>query len=266
MNRACFGSHEALLRGDHTMVTETRHRSLLRTPAHDHEVSCLHYVVDGVYEESTRDGTHRLEPGWFLFKPAGEVHWNEFHAGGARTLRVELEPDAVPGLARNLPAKLTVLRSPLLSDLALRIRSELAAVDDLSATMTEALAIEILAGVARQANRRTAGERDLAADCARYLDERFRDRVALADAADALGVDRTVLARAFRRETGRTVGEYIRVRRVSYVAEALRDGDRRSLAELALAAGFADQSHLSRCFHRILGMPPGSWRRRLRSR
>jgi AraC-like DNA-binding protein len=33
------------------------------------------------------------------------------------------------------------------------------------------------------------------------------------------------------------------------------------LAELALAAGFADQSHLTRSFKRQVGTTPGSWRR-----
>jgi transcriptional regulator GlxA family with amidase domain len=37
---------------------------------------------------------------------------------------------------------------------------------------------------------------------------------------------------------------------------------RLSLAEIAVAAGFADQSHLSRIFRRATGMPPGLWRRR----
>jgi AraC family transcriptional regulator len=34
-----------------------------------------------------------------------------------------------------------------------------------------------------------------------------------------------------------------------------------SLSEIALACGFADQSHLSRVFTRQIGMSPRSWRR-----
>jgi AraC family transcriptional regulator len=32
------------------------------------------------------------------------------------------------------------------------------------------------------------------------------------------------------------------------------------LTEIALTTGFSDQSPLSRCFHEILGIPPGAFR------
>jgi AraC-like DNA-binding protein len=38
----------------------------------------------------------------------------------------------------------------------------------------------------------------------------------------------------------------------------MRAGD--SLAEAAFASGFADQSHMTRQFHRTYGITPGRWR------
>jgi len=38
------------------------------------------------------------------------------------------------------------------------------------------------------------------------------------------------------------------------------------LAEIALAAGFSDQSHFTKTFRHYNGMTPGEYRRRLRSR
>jgi AraC-like DNA-binding protein len=49
-------------------------------------------------------------------------------------------------------------------------------------------------------------------------------------------------------------------RRVEAAREALED-PRLSLAEVALRCGFADQSHLTRLFSRIVGIGPGAWRR-----
>ena len=37
-----------------------------------------------------------------------------------------------------------------------------------------------------------------------------------------------------------------------------------ALSEIAIAAGFADQAHLTRRFHRAVGMTPGVWRRERR--
>jgi transcriptional regulator GlxA family with amidase domain len=41
----------------------------------------------------------------------------------------------------------------------------------------------------------------------------------------------------------------------------LRDG-RLSLAEIAVACGFADQSHFTKAYTRLRGISPGAWRRR----
>ncbi|MGH2398120.1 MAG: helix-turn-helix domain-containing protein [bacterium] len=42
--------------------------------------------------------------------------------------------------------------------------------------------------------------------------------------------------------------------------ELLREG-KLSQAEIALATGFAEQSHFSRVFRETVGVPPGAWRR-----
>lgn len=260
MRQECFGSHEASVRADRLLVSRTRHAAALRTPAHSHPVMCLHVVLDGLYDETTRAGHQQLEPGWVLFKPVGEIHWNEFRARGSTTLRIELEPDAMPDLTRHLPGRLTSFRSPRLAALARRAHHELSAVDDLTPVVAESVALEILALVARMRVRPAREGAPLARRCAELLEDRFTESYRLGDAARDLGVDRTVLAHAFREEFGRSVGEYLRERRVEYVASRLREGSARSLGELAIEAGFADQSHLTRTFKSVYGRPPGRWR------
>jgi transcriptional regulator GlxA family with amidase domain len=53
---------------------------------------------------------------------------------------------------------------------------------------------------------------------------------------------------------------HARVRRAQQV---LLEADAR-LAEVALASGFADQSHLTRVFRSLTGEAPGAWRRKHR--
>jgi transcriptional regulator GlxA family with amidase domain len=48
--------------------------------------------------------------------------------------------------------------------------------------------------------------------------------------------------------------------RVLEAQEMLRDG-KRSQADVALATGFAEQSHFSRVFKEVVGVPPGVWQR-----
>ena len=63
----------------------------------------------------------------------------------------------------------------------------------------------------------------------------------------------------------RSPGEYVRRLRVEIACQRLASSDM-PLAEIALAAGFSDQSHFTKTFRHYNGMTPGEYRRRLRSR
>ncbi|CAN7456422.1 AraC family transcriptional regulator [Mesorhizobium amorphae] len=80
----------------------------------------------------------------------------------------------------------------------------------------------------------------------------------LARLADAAGVSRFQVIRDFHRAACMTPGQYLRDRRIR-AASALMRSDM-PLAEIAVATGFADQSHLTRVFKTIKGLSPGAWR------
>jgi AraC family transcriptional regulator len=67
-------------------------------------------------------------------------------------------------------------------------------------------------------------------------------------------------SRAFRRTMGVAPHSWLLACRVEAAKEKLRD-DRLTLLDVALACGFADQSHLTRVFTRVAGISPGAWRR-----
>jgi AraC family transcriptional regulator len=68
-------------------------------------------------------------------------------------------------------------------------------------------------------------------------------------------------ARQFKAATGLPPHEYVIVRRVERAKQFLQGGASLSLAEVAVQAGFSDQSQFSRHFKRILGVTPGQFRR-----
>lgn len=80
------------------------------------------------------------------------------------------------------------------------------------------------------------------------------DRIDLALLAKSANVTRFQVVRDFKHVIGLTPGEYIRGRRVQRASDLIVRG--LSLAEAASAAGFADQSHLSRTFRAIQGITP----------
>ena len=92
-----------------------------------------------------------------------------------------------------------------------------------------------------------------------YLHAHRLDAVQLGDVARAVGVSPSQLAHGFRERLGTTPGEYLRRLRVEWAAARLLDRDS-SIAEIALRAGFYDQSHFTRVFRRQYGITPTAWR------
>lgn len=73
--------------------------------------------------------------------------------------------------------------------------------------------------------------------------------------AETLGTNRFALTRAFRRERGIGLHDWLTFRRLHRARLLLVGG--MPAAEAAVAAGFADQSHLIRHFKRVFGVTPG---------
>jgi AraC family transcriptional regulator len=82
----------------------------------------------------------------------------------------------------------------------------------------------------------------------------------LADVARECRLSRSHFQRAFHRTVGMPAHKWLLSRRIELAKEKLRDGPS-SLSDVALACGFADQSHLTRVFTRLVGISPGAWRR-----
>jgi AraC-like DNA-binding protein len=77
------------------------------------------------------------------------------------------------------------------------------------------------------------------------------------------GVGKFRLIRLFRAHTGLPPHALQVAHRVRTARRLLEAGE--TIAATAAAAGFADQSHLHRHFHRSLGLTPGEYQRRLRA-
>ena len=73
----------------------------------------------------------------------------------------------------------------------------------------------------------------------------------------AAGLDRWSLARQFRAAFGTSPSRFRTMRQLDRVRRLITSGC--GLAEAALDAGFADQSHMSRQFKRAYGLTPARW-------
>ena len=84
--------------------------------------------------------------------------------------------------------------------------------------------------------------------------------VSLINMATECGLSVGHFARAFRQSTGTAPHRWLLEQRVEK-AKGLLSSTPLSIAEIALACGFAHQSHFTRTFTRAISVSPGTWRR-----
>lgn len=133
-----------------------------------------------------------------------------------------------------------------------------------SALVVRALSTCAEAAVAPRAARATPG--GLAPWQERRAKQWFADNLAsdasLADVARECRLSRGHFSKAFKQSTGESPHAWFTRQRIA-AAQSLMRGSQQSLAEIALACGFGDQSHLTRVFQKCVGSSPGQWRRRV---
>lgn len=83
--------------------------------------------------------------------------------------------------------------------------------------------------------------------------------IGLGELARMCGLRTSQFSHAFRRSTGVAPYQWLSHRRIDRAKTLLSDGDT-ALADVALICGFADQSHLTRSFARMVGATPAAWR------
>jgi AraC family transcriptional regulator len=225
------------------------------SPPHAHLHASFCWVIAGTFEQRRRDHVFSCGPGSLLFYPAHAEHREVFGTGGVRCFIVELEAPWLAARGATLPAAPRIGSRDTLCLLARRAHAEYRLRDAVTPLALEGILLELLAAVAR--DERSPPDRLRRAE--EFVRAHFREPIGLAQAAAAAGLSPTALATGFRRRFGRSVGERIRELRVEWVAAQLARAGR-PLAELALEAGFADQSHLTRVFRRLLGTTPGRFR------
>jgi AraC family transcriptional regulator len=93
-----------------------------------------------------------------------------------------------------------------------------------------------------------------------YLAANIRGNVSLEHVASLCELSAPHFARLFKRSAGMTPYQWFIQRRLAQAKYLLETSDD-PLPQIALACGFADQSHFTRTFSRIVGVSPGAWRR-----
>jgi len=249
------------------VLTETTYRAGLKIARHSHERACFVLVLQGCFSESYERRTRTGAPSMLIFRPQGEPHADSFDRGAARCLNIELADEWLERARLHAAVVLKEsgdYQSMNLRVLASRLFSEFRETDEASGLAVEGVMLEIISAAERGARGRTSGGVPLWLARAReFIHAHYRDGLTIALIAEAVGVHPVHLAREFRKRFHDSPADYVtRLRVAAACRELSRPGA--SLAHIAAATGFYDQSHFSKTFKRLTGTTPARYRSALR--
>lgn len=240
----------------------------LRQTRHTHVLASFSFVLSGSYVESFGSRRHQRKPSTTIFHPPQESHSVDYGSEAVRILSVHVDFKRLDHIREHSVVldSATSHRTETIAWLCRRIYQEFGRMDAASSLAIEGLVLEILAEASRNREGSTERKRPRWLESAReFLHDNFSEPLVLEDVAESAGVHPVHLARVFRQQFGCTVGEYVRRLRVDYACRHLYSTEL-SLSEIALAAGFADQSHLTKTFKNLFGLTPSEYRKIFRKR
>jgi AraC family transcriptional regulator len=92
-----------------------------------------------------------------------------------------------------------------------------------------------------------------------FIELNIEDQLSLGDLADEAGMSMFYFARMFKKSTGKSPHQFILERRIKY-AKYLLTQTEEPLVEVALSCGWANQSHFTTAFKRLVGVTPRHYR------
>lgn len=230
----------------------------------------LHYVVEGEGLFCIGDETISLRANMFSLVPPGTSH-------GIQSVQVSEN-----GVMRILEVKFIASGEEFLSDLE-KISVHCIGTNDLQwllyQTFLESVQVDVYAKKSasylfcswlyRAIRQYKLSSRELSGKSARiqpvthvkeYLDSHLGEEVSLDVVAELTGYSKNYLCQIFRESTGMTINTYLNAARINKATELLVNTNM-ELAEIAEKCGYNSVHYFIKTFKKIIGIPPGSYRR-----
>ncbi|MGF6771725.1 AraC-like DNA-binding protein [Paraburkholderia sp. GAS199] len=254
--------------GVEATVAETAHSF----PRHSHDRYGIGVIVRGGHRSASGCGVVEARANDAIMVNPGEVHdGSPLDERGRAWRMMYVEPALVEAAARELGeagARGIELTRPVTHDPALKLLFErvfavsVEAPRVLDNLVQEEGLLDLLGYLLRHhatanARPRFAEASSPVARAKARIDDDPVTPLTLADLARDAGMSRFQLLRSFAQQTGLPPHAYRMQRRVALARQLIARGT--PLADAAAAAGFADQSHMTRAFVRLLGVTPANY-------
>jgi AraC family transcriptional regulator len=242
-------------------LTEAQFTPGSRTPPHTHDTASICLILTGQGVEIIDGRRVAMQPGCVIMRAPQIIHSDEYGAVPLRGLMIELDRKWLQTCRHFLSVFESYRHFPngAVPALALRIYRELRIKDTVAPVIVEGLMLEMLGHASRSLVKMPVRPPGWLTEARDLLHGRFNGSLNLVDIANLVGVHPTHLARSFKKHYRTTVGEYLRRLRLDWATRRLSE-TQDSIAEIALAAGFYDQSHFSHLFKQHTGLTPAEFR------
>lgn len=262
-----FGDVQTRRCWDDAVLTRLVHPRARHVPKHEHPWPYFALILGGIYEEEGRRGFNQYQGFTLGFHPAYTRHTGIVPACGASFFSVEIGESWLDDFRgpHALNQAVYELHAGEITWLAVKLYREYCAGEDACDLAMESLLWEMLGAAGRVQHLHRHPEPEWWRRAIDLLHDRFRENVRISELAEEAGVHPVYFARAFRRVTGKNPGAYLRNLRVQHACRKLLYREM-PLSEIAAEAGFADQSHMTRMFQKLLRATPATIQRALFNR
>jgi AraC family transcriptional regulator len=249
------------------LLAEVQYEPGQRVHRHVHAHARFVLLLAGAITEIRGDDTQTHGVSTLLFRRAGEPHAYLVSRAGATCLIVDIDDEWHARARLHAPVleQSAAFCGGFVLHLAHRLHGEFRQRDEVSRLAIESITLGVLAEASRRA---TQAERPAPAwlrQARALVDAHFAKPLPLVDVARLVGVHPVHLARTFRRVHQITFAGYVRHVRIEFARRELAASGA-PLGDIAVAAGFCDQSHFSRLFKRYTGQTPAEYRLALQAR
>jgi AraC-like DNA-binding protein len=191
-------------------------------------------------------------------RPPGCV-WSTASTGPASFLSIDIDAACLPPGRVGGPMRfIAPERVPALRENVLALRFDASPLRQQTAA-TELVDTLLCLGLFAAPDLAPSASARAAERARELLTSRLADPPSLHALAEAVGANRFVLLRTFRRRFGVPPHAFVLRLRIERARAMLARGV--DIAQIAQSLGFADQSHLTRVFTRAVGVPPAGYRR-----
>lgn len=241
-------------------IVHTHGRSL---PKHSHELAFFSLLLDGSYSESYGRKSFSYRPMTIWWHPSDIAHKDEIGRTGGKFFSIEIQPRGLEILESYTRTPEDFFeKSTSLVWLACRLYHEFKNWQTCSELVAEGLTLEMLAHSARKNIEKEKHPPKWLNLVVEKLNDEFIETPTMEELAILADVHPVHLSAVFRKFQDQTIGEYVQNLRIEYALKMLLNKET-PLSEIALSAGFSDQSHFTRIFKRITGTTPGIFRKNL---